>query len=396
MSAAVARAGADPGGLPWVAKAAAASATAELVAADLIAAPFEPAIRLAPGEIATRNRIHRPRAPVRAMIEGSELEIDAPDATEANAAGPQLGLVWAIGGSEVLVTVGLDALERLLAGLQPDLVDLPDDATLPLLVELALAPLLERAEAIVGATLSCRGVRRGARSLIETEDALTFPLRFGGAAHRAAIGLLAPESGRWAEVLDRIAQLADAALPPAEAARRHAAVPVTVAFVAGALSLSVAELASLRSGDVLIPDELGLARNEIRVVVGGRHVASARVDGQDLRLLTALSKLHPLEETTPMPPEAPPAASPGSAPGSEAALVDEVEIGLRFEIGRDTIAVGELRAIGPGYVFALGRDPKSAIDILANGRRIGRGEIVRVGDTLGVRVSRLSGAGEQA
>lgn len=58
-----------------------------------------------------------------------------------------------------------------------------------------------------------------------------------------------------------------------------------------------------------------------------------------------------------------------------------------FELGRMQITVGELSALQPGYVFALPAQVEGAnVEIRANGQRVGRGELVAVGDTLGVRL----------
>jgi type III secretion protein Q len=53
------------------------------------------------------------------------------------------------------------------------------------------------------------------------------------------------------------------------------------------------------------------------------------------------------------------------------------------------MTLGELRALGPGHAFALGRDPEQSVDIVAGGRRIGSGQLVRIGERIGVRVLRL-------
>ena len=54
-------------------------------------------------------------------------------------------------------------------------------------------------------------------------------------------------------------------------------------------------------------------------------------------------------------------------------------------------AVAAVQGLAPGAVIPLGRDPGEAVDIVANGRRVGRGEIVRIEGELGVRVVRLFG-----
>lgn len=58
-----------------------------------------------------------------------------------------------------------------------------------------------------------------------------------------------------------------------------------------------------------------------------------------------------------------------------------------FHLGSMQLTVGELANLQPGYVFTLPVQVEGAnVDIRANGQRVGRGELVAVGDTLGVRL----------
>jgi type III secretion system YscQ/HrcQ family protein len=60
---------------------------------------------------------------------------------------------------------------------------------------------------------------------------------------------------------------------------------------------------------------------------------------------------------------------------------------VEFEIGQVELSLGELADLQPGYVFALPAQLEGAnVVIRANGRSSGRGEVVAVGDTLGVRL----------
>ena len=72
--------------------------------------------------------------------------------------------------------------------------------------------------------------------------------------------------------------------------------------------------------------------------------------------------------------------------------LDQLPVRLMFELGRLELTLAELETLGPGHVFALGRDEHQPVDILANGKRIGLGEIIAVGDAIGVRVTRLGDA----
>ncbi|HET8729240.1 MAG TPA: FliM/FliN family flagellar motor switch protein, partial [Alphaproteobacteria bacterium] len=85
----------------------------------------------------------------------------------------------------------------------------------------------------------------------------------------------------------------------------------------------------------------------------------------------------------------PAARAPGGADEPVAQALGDLPVQLVFELARTEIALSDLRTVAPGYVFELGRDRSQPVDILANGRRIGRGEVVQIEDELGVRVVRL-------
>lgn len=77
--------------------------------------------------------------------------------------------------------------------------------------------------------------------------------------------------------------------------------------------------------------------------------------------------------------------------GAEAAApphpAQNLPVNVEFELGSVQLNVGELAALQPGYVFALPTHLEGAnVVIRANGRAAGRGEMVAVGDTVGVRL----------
>ena len=77
----------------------------------------------------------------------------------------------------------------------------------------------------------------------------------------------------------------------------------------------------------------------------------------------------------------------GAEAGSGEALARNLPVQLAFDIGRLEVSVGDLASLQPGYVFALPAQLQGAnVTIRANGRSAGRGEVVAVGDTIGVRL----------
>ena len=76
--------------------------------------------------------------------------------------------------------------------------------------------------------------------------------------------------------------------------------------------------------------------------------------------------------------------------------VGSIPVRIEFAIGELTLPFGELERIEPGYVFELGRAiDGTSVDVRANGQRIGRGQIVAIGDTLGVRITDCGADGLQ-
>ena len=71
--------------------------------------------------------------------------------------------------------------------------------------------------------------------------------------------------------------------------------------------------------------------------------------------------------------------------------LDDLPVRLVFELGRVELSLGELQRLAPGALVPLGRPLEEPLDIMANGRRLGRGTLVQIGDSLGVRIVSLAG-----
>ncbi len=74
----------------------------------------------------------------------------------------------------------------------------------------------------------------------------------------------------------------------------------------------------------------------------------------------------------------------------QSAPVDQVNVQLGFELERRAINLAELTQLQAGYVFKLAAPAEGRnVNLLANGKIIGTGELVSVGDFLGVRIVEL-------
>ena len=70
-------------------------------------------------------------------------------------------------------------------------------------------------------------------------------------------------------------------------------------------------------------------------------------------------------------------------------LLQDVDVKLRVEIGSTSLTLRELLALGESSVIELDRQANELLDVLVNGTLIGRGEVVMVGDSFGVRMTEL-------
>lgn len=71
--------------------------------------------------------------------------------------------------------------------------------------------------------------------------------------------------------------------------------------------------------------------------------------------------------------------------------VDGLPVHLRFEVGEKRIPVDELQQLQAGYTFELETALEEPVTIRANGKSVGKGELVKIGERVGVRVTQLKG-----
>ncbi len=161
--------------------------------------------------------------------------------------------------------------------------------------------------------------------------------------------------------------------------------PITISFRAGVTVLTVDDLIHLRPGDGIILDENSVSQKTVIAVVGEAFAQSCMVTSKGLELTAPLLTpatgnlkgwifMNDYDESYP--------GEHASDPGA----VGQINVRLVFEVGRKDMTVSDLQGIDTGHIFDLGRPVGQAVDILAGGRQIGAGELVRVGEQIGVRV----------
>ena len=69
--------------------------------------------------------------------------------------------------------------------------------------------------------------------------------------------------------------------------------------------------------------------------------------------------------------------------------MDDLNILLTFETGQQSLTFREFQTVKPGFIFQGNNPIDVPVDIKANGRTIGRGQLIEVGGRIGVQVMEL-------
>lgn len=76
-------------------------------------------------------------------------------------------------------------------------------------------------------------------------------------------------------------------------------------------------------------------------------------------------------------------------------LILDVSVTLALEVGRARMSVRELLQLAPGAIVELDRLAGEPLDVLVNGVRVARGEVVVVNDKFGIRLTDVVSATER-
>ena len=83
-------------------------------------------------------------------------------------------------------------------------------------------------------------------------------------------------------------------------------------------------------------------------------------------------------------------AEQGSAALSNLRVLENIEVKLTVEVGNTEIKIKDLLRLNEGSVVELERLAGEPLDILANGTKIAKGEVVMVGEKFGIRFTEVA------
>jgi flagellar motor switch protein FliN/FliY len=79
----------------------------------------------------------------------------------------------------------------------------------------------------------------------------------------------------------------------------------------------------------------------------------------------------------------------GEGGGTNLKRLENIEVQLTVEVGGTKISIGDLLKLNDGSVVELDRLAGEPLDILVNGTLLARGEVVLVGERLGIRFNEI-------
>lgn len=219
-------------------------------------------------------------------------------------------------------------------------------------------------------------------------------------------------------------------------------IQVVVHLEGGKTTLTRKEWASIHNGDYMLLDSCslqpGAEKSRIMITLNGQPLFRAKVKQGNLKILefplyqevettmskenddededtdeyfdeseleTDIDEFHEDEESeletddhsigdmqTPAPikkgpPEVAENSLKATAPAqSSPTALDNIQMTVVVEVGRLQMSIQKLMELQPGNLIELDIHPENGVDLVVNGKCIGRGELLRIGDTLGVRI----------
>lgn len=181
---------------------------------------------------------------------------------------------------------------------------------------------------------------------------------------------------------------------------------VTVHFEAGKVTLPSAELNTLRLGDFLVLDSCtilpGEEKGRVVMTIRGVPVFRGMIKQNKVKVLE-YPQYHEVDthmdhdesidfdDETEHDEEAEESVedkSTGAPATTERAK--NIPVTVNIEVGRINMKLEKLMQLQPGQLLELDVNPENGVDLVVNGHCIGRGELLKLGEALGVRILELS------
>jgi flagellar motor switch/type III secretory pathway protein FliN len=159
-------------------------------------------------------------------------------------------------------------------------------------------------------------------------------------------------------------------------------IPLWIFFEAGYTTISMDELDRIALNDIILMDSnSSFSEKKIKVRIGSELFFDGKVDSNGSIIVKKKSVLFTeknMKEKV--------MTDESEQGGGHSINIQEIPIQLVFQVGESQITFGELNQIQPGYIFEPGLNLDKPVIIRANGKTVGMGELVEIGDRIGIRV----------
>jgi len=329
---------------------------------------------IAPSHVQALNAVYRRRPPLAATIGGRQTSITAawppPDrpADESYRVALRLdrepGDLW-LPQSLVNVLVGSVDPALSLDRLGPDRA--------AIILEFALDSVLAAVEMNLGCKLAIDSFSRQVERLeSDGQLALFFTVAIEGIVTTGCELRIPPDYAlRLAEGLDRHAGISRSVLD----------LPIPVCLRVAAANLAAGEIERLSPDDVVLVEASCEPGHAVIAVIGERLVAPVTLAPEGPRLAA-----HPIPGATSTWAWSMPTDAMAGAWEAEAET-DNRPLHVLFEIGRFELPASKVKQLAPNALLPFWPLHEQTVDIVIEGRRIGRGTLMQIGNRTGVRVS---------
>ena len=254
----------------------------------------------------------------------------------------------------------------------------PDD--LSLVIEFILSPLLDNFEKVVGPQTAIIPIAFPTK--YQNSTLLEAVIHIDNSDDLYGLWIDAPEDdvAYWREILNvqRLMQVENDVGESILDNRRI--IPLALQY--RSIGLSLGQLNELEKGDVVLFDKY-LDEETLEICAGGHCVWEVKDDngafsiqGTETLQNNTLNTIDCNGRTI---------MSDANSMGT----IEDIPIVVTFEIGRKEITVKELRNLQEGAVVEFPNVTDQKIHIMANGQEVGWGSLVRIGESLGVKINRI-------
>jgi|GEM_PF-2719189 len=250
-----------------------------------------------------------------------------------------------------------------------------------LLLEEALATWLDEIESSLGMTIRLLKVCKTTPDLLN-KLAVCSTLNLqgkdatGSLAQMRQAMRLSPEAAKAISTAIRSRRVQRADLP---------GLFLVLALERDAVVLSVADYMRLGPGDAI---EIFEQEQSGRVVLENQMIAAAKITDAGLELTGRFSPIPPEYKNGDVS-----VTEPNTSPAPDSSRVEpqleDIDVRLSFRVGETLVPLKTLRGMAPGTIIEMTDPANATVDIVANGRVVGTGELINVAGRRAVQIRSL-------